>query len=192
MIENEANAFINSQQHEPYPFISEMSYSGDVRKIKINSMKGPFIGLMICIGTQIIFIFVGLFAFDNKPLRILFCTIQLPYIVIIALSPGNTICKYDYNSKIFTSYMIPTLPIPIPYPYFNVKINFQDISGFFVQKIKGGTKKYYKVCVKDKNDEEKIISLGQDTKCSTEYDERINFIPFILRAYLKPGEKNIL
>ena len=74
----------------------------------------------------------------------------------------------------------------------STKINFQDISGFFLQKVKGVSKKYYKVGVKDNNGVEKIISIGQDIKCDSEYDQRLNFIPYILRAYLKPGEKNIL
>ena len=194
MFENEANAFINNQNQnqEPYPFISEMSYSNDIRKIKLNPMKAGLIVLMIYVGIQIIFVFVGLFAFNNKPLRILFCTIHLPFIAILAFSPGSTICKFDYNSKTFTSYVIPILPIPIPYPCLSTKINFQDISGFFLQKVKGVTKKYYKVGVKDNNGVEKIISIGQDIKCDSEYDQRLNFIPFILRAYLKPEEKNIL
>ena len=182
---NESNVFINDNI-ESNPYITEKSYSNNVRKIRINTMKGNLIAVFIILGLQIVFIFVGIFVFEQKALKIMFCTIHIPLLIILAFSPGSTICQYDYSSRTFTSYLLPTVPIPIPYKCFSLTINFEKIDGFYLQNVKGGTKKYYKIGVKDISEQYRIIAIGQDNGCQSELNEKIKMIPFILRAYLKP------
>lgn len=183
---NESSVFINNRNTEDNPYISEISYKNSIRKIRINTMKSNLIALIILFVLEIAFVIIGIFLFENKSLKIMFCTIQLPFIIILAFSPGGTVCKYDYNSKTFSSYLLPTVPIPIPYMCFSLTINFEKIDGFYLQKVSGGTKKYYKIGVKDINGKDNVIAIGQDYKCQSDLDEKIKFIPFLLRAYLKP------
>lgn len=188
MNSNESNAFINNNiDLESNPYITEKSYSNNIRKIRINTMKANLIAVFILLGVQIVFIFVGIFAFEQKALQILFCIINLPILLIISFSPGGTVCQYDYSSKTFTSYLLPTVPIPIPYKCFSLTINFEKIDGFYLQNVTGGTKKYYKIGVKDISEQYRIIAIGQDSGCQGELDEKIKMIPFILRTYLKPA-----
>ena len=53
-------------------------------------------------------------------------------------------------------------------------------------------KKYYKIGVKLNDESERIIMVGQDPSCSSEYNELLNYIPFILRRLLKAGVQNIV
>ena len=137
-------------------------------------------------------IIMGLTIFkDMPPLKILFCVIELPFILIMLLYPANAICQYDYKSMTFISYVIPF--IPIPYMCFLTKeINFNDIEGFFLKKNKNMNKKYFKIGVKLKDESQRIIMVGQDAGCKAEYDEKLNYIPFILRKLLRAGEQNIV
>ena len=183
---NESSVFINNGNTEDNPYIAEISYKNSIRKIRINTMKSNLIALIILFVLEIAFVIIGIFLFENKSLKIMFCTIQLPFIIILAFSPGGTVCKYDYNSKTFSSYLLPTVPIPIPYMCFSLTINFEKIDGFYLQKVSGGSKKYYKIGVKDINGKDNVIAIGQDNKCQSDLDEKIKFIPFLLRAYLKP------
>ena len=184
---NESSVFINNENTENNPYISEISYKNNIRKIRLNTMRVNLIAVIILFVTQIAFILVGILIFsENKPLKIMFCTIQLPILIIIAFSPGGTVCKFDYSSKTFSSRLYPTVPIPIPYGCFSLTINFEKIDGFYLQKIGVTTKKYYKICVKDINNKDSVIAIGQDNKCQSDLDEKIKFIPFLLRAYLKP------
>lgn len=183
---NESSVFIKNENTENNPYISEISYKNNIRKIRINTMRGNLIALIILFSLQIALMLVGIFLFENKSLKIMFCTIQLPFIIIIAFAPGGTVCKYDYNSRTFSSCLLPTVPIPIPYICFSLTIDFQKIDGFFLQKVGTVTKKYYKIGVKDINGKDNIIAIGQDNKCQSDLDEKIKCIPFLLRAYLKP------
>ena len=184
MFENDMNDFINNKQ-EPYPYIKEVSYSNDVRKIKISGNKGILITVIILLCLQVVMMVLGLTLFkDMPPLNILFCVIELPYLLLLLLYPSSAICQYDYKSRTFISYIIPF--IPIPYMCFSLTINFQQIDGFYLQKVGSMTKKYYKIGVKDINGKDTIIGIGQDNKCQSDLDENIKFIPFLLRAYLKP------
>ena len=183
---NESSAFINNENTENNPYISEISYKNNIRKIRISTMKANLIAVIILLVVQVALIFIGIFLFENKSLKIMFCTMQLPMIIIFAFSPGGTVCKFDYNSKIFSSCLLPTIPIPIPYMCFSLTINFDKIDGFFLQKVGNTTKKYFKIGVKDISGKDKIIAIGQDIKCESNLDEKIKFIPFLLRAYLKP------
>ena len=191
MFENDMDDFINNN-HEPYPYIKEISYSNDVRKIKISANKGIIIAVIILLCAQVIMIIMGLTLFkDMPPLKIFFCVIELPFVLIMLLYPASAICQYDYKSRTFISYVIPF--IPIPYMCFSTKeINFNDIEGFFLKKKKNMNKKYYKIGVKLKDESQRIIIVGQDTGCKSEYDEKLNYIPFILRRLLKAGEQNIV
>lgn len=185
---NDSIVFINNENTEKNPYITEISYKNNIRKIRINSMKANLIGLIILLVLQVALILIGIFLFENKTLKIMFCTIQLPFIILLAFSPGGTVCKFDYSSKIFSSCLLPTIPIPIPYMCFSLTINFEKIDGFFLQKVGNMTKRYYKVGVKDISGKDNIIAIGQDAKCQCHgnLDEKIKFIPFLLRAYLKP------
>ena len=183
---NESSVFINDENTEKNPYITEISYKNNIRKIRINTMKANIIGLIILLVLQVALILIGVLLFENKSLKIMFCTMQLPFLIILAFSPGSTVCKFDYSSKIFSSCLLPTIPIPIPYMCFSLKINFENIDGFFLQKVGKTTKKYYKIGVKDISGKDNIIAIGQDIGCKSNLDEKIKFIPFLLRAYLKP------
>ena len=183
---NESSVFMNNENTESNPYISELSYKNSIRKIRINTMKSNLIAIIILAVLQVALILLGIFLFENKALKIMFCTIQLPFILILAFAPGGTVCKYDYSTKTFSSCLLPTVPIPIPYMCFSLTINFQQIDGFYLQKVGSTTKKYYKIGVKDINGKDTIIGIGQDNKCQSDLDEKIKFIPFLLRAYLKP------
>jgi len=176
------NVFINNGNTEDNPYISEISYKNSIRKIRINTMKSNLIALIILFVLEIAFVIIGIFLFENKSLKIMFCTIQLPFIIIFAFAPCNSICIYDYISKTFSSYITPI--IPIPYTCLSTKINFNEISGFYLQKFKRGTKKYYKLGVKSINETEQIIAIGQDTSCKLEFDNSLDYMPYILRALL--------
>ena len=191
MFENDVNDLINNNQ-EPFPYIKEKSYSNDVRKIKISGNKGIFISIIILFCLQLIMVIIGLTLFkDDTPSKIIFCVVELPFLIILLLVPGNAICVYDYKTRTFNSYIVPF--IPIPYMCFSTKeINFNDIEGFFLKKKKSLYKKYYKIGVKLKDESQRTIMVGQDTGCNSEYNEKLNYIPFILRRLLKPGEQNIV
>ena len=191
MFENQQQDMVNLNPDEPYPFVKEVKYTGDIRKIQIKTSKAFLIGMIILVSIQVIFIIIGLTAFaNNKPLKILFCTIQLPYILMFLLIPANATCIYDYTTKTFTSYVSPI--IPIPFGCFSTKINFNEIAGFFLHKLKHGTKKYYKVGVKREDGRILVIAIGQDTKCQTDFDKNLDYIPYLLRTFLKPGEQHLV
>ena len=191
MFENEQKDMLNINPDQPYPFVKEIKYTGDIRKIQIKTSKAYIIAIIIFLCIQAIFLIIGLTAFaDNKPLKILFCTIQLPFIIMFAFIPANATCIYDYTTKTFSSYVSPV--IPIPFGCFSTKINFNEIAGFFLHKLRGGTKKYYKIGVKGQDGRLQIIVIGQDTKCQTDFDKNLDYIPYILRAMLKPGEQHII
>ena len=191
MFESDPNDF-NNNSNEPYPFVKELSYSDDIRKIKITGGKGMLYALYITLSMEVICVILGLTLFaDIKPLKILFCIMQLPYMLIFLFSPADAICKYDYTNKTFVSYITPLLPIPYTC-FFSNQINFYDIEGFFLSKSKNANKKYFKVGVRLQNGQEIIIYVGQDASCSCEFRKEIDFIPFILRKLLKPGEQNII
>ena len=188
--ENDMNEFFNKVT-DPYPFIKEVSYSSDSRKIRISTGKGIIIAAFILIGVQIIFTIIAFTVFaDDNFLKMLFCFIELPFLLIILLIPAYTICIYDYNSKIFISYIIPIIPIPY-LCYTRNKINFYDIEGFFLEKKLIVTKHYYKVGVKLKDGQQRVIMVGQEVQCERRHDRR-DLIPFILRRLLKSGEQNIV
>ena len=135
MFENDLNDFINNQ-NSSYPFIKEISYSNDIRKIKISGQKSLLIAVIVLLCVQAFMILIGFTVFkDIKPLKILFCIMELPFLFVLLIAPANAICKYDYNSKTFISYVVPI--IPIPYMCFSSGlINFNEISGFFIKKRK--------------------------------------------------------
>ena len=191
MFENDFNDFINNQKG-PYPYIKEISYSNDVRIIKIKGQKATLITFIILACFQVVMVIIGLTAFkEYKFVKILFCVIELPFMLIMLIAPADALCKYDYNSRTFISYVVPI--IPIPYMCFSTKtINFNEISGFFLKKKKTVNKKFYKIGVKLNDEDERIILVAQDPGCSSEYNEKLNYIPFILRRLLKPGEQNIV
>ena len=191
MFLNEQKDMVNMSPDEPYPYIKEIKYAGGIRKIKIKTSKAYLIGIIILLCSEAVFLIIGLTVFsDDKPMKIMFCTIQLPFILMFAFIPANATCEYDYATKTFSSYVTPV--IPIPFGCFSTKINFSDISGFYLQKLKGGTKKYYKIGVKSDDGREQIIAIGQDTKCQGEFDKSLDYIPYILRALLKPGEQHLV
>jgi len=188
MIHGDLNEFFYDQ-NTPYPHMKELSYENDKRKVSIGSIKAIKVALIIFIVSQIVFMLIAFLAFwENNPMKFVFCFIQLPFIIIFAFVPCNSICIYDYISKTFSSYITPI--IPIPYTCLSTKINFNEISGFYLQKFKRGTKKYYKLGVKSINETEQIIAIGQDTSCKLEFDNSLDYMPYILRALLKPGEQN--
>ena len=138
---------------------------------------------------------LGLFLFAHLiHLKILFCVMEVPLMILFLLMPANAICIFDYNAKTFRSYPVGIIPIPCKC-FSNIFINFCDISGFFVKKsIKQG-KRYCKVGVKLNDGQELAIIVGQIVKCGYQDSqelEPLNYIPYILRKFLKAGEHNIL
>ena len=182
---------INNNNQESFPYIKEISFLYDMRKIKIFSWKGNIIALIIFLCIQLILTLVAFLAFnDNHFIKLVFCIVEVPSIIVFILAPSNAICKYDYTNKVFSSYITPI--IPIPYYCFSTKVNFHEISGFFLNKIKKYNKKYYQIGVKLNDGSEQIIIVGQDHTCKSEFDEKLDYIPYILRALLKSEPQNII
>ena len=182
--------FINNT-NEPYPYVKETSYSGDLRKIQLSSGNGILIAVIILAVVQVIMMIIGFTAFpDAKPIKIMFCVMELPFLLILLIVPYKAVCEYDYINKTFRNYVQGI--IPIHYTCFSMNINFYDIAGFYLHKKKGVTKKYYIVGVKLQNGQNKVILTGQDTSCNMEYDRKLDYIPFILRRLLKGGEQNFV
>ena len=189
MFDRDSNLINNYS--ETCPFVKEIKNTGDTRKIRIITSKGYFIGIIILIIIQVILMIIALATIsDDKSLKIMICTIELPIIVLFVFIPGNTTCLYDYTSKTFSSYI--SLLIPLPFHYFSTKLNFNEISGFYIKKVKTVTKKYYKIGIKNEDGKEIIIAMGQDIKCDTEFDKNLDNIPFILRSFLKPGDQHLV
>ena len=197
MIEDEAEKFFNDKT-KPYPFIKEIDYDLGIRKIKIKFELAYIITIIILIVVQLILMAVGFIAFKhNNEIKILFCVLELPLILAFLLVPANAICIYDYNAKTFRSYPVGIIPIPCRC-FSNVFVNFCDIAGFFVKKVTKRGKRNYKIGVKLNDGQELTIMVGQNpkVKCSCtpppeEVDE-MNYIPFLLKKYLKPGETNMI
>ena len=181
---------LNNINQEPYPYIKEISDTNDIRKIKILGWKGLIIGIIILLCLQVVLMLIGFLAFDDSFLRLFFCFLNIPYLLILLLAPAKAICTYDYTNQVFSSYVTPI--IPIPYICFSTKVNFREISGFFLYKMKKYTKKYYQIGIRLEDGNDQIIQIGQDHTISKEFDKKLEFIPYILRALLKPGKQNII
>ena len=166
------------------PFVSEISHIQGERIIKITAWRGIYYSLIIFLVLEIIEIIIALTVFKNAPiLKWLFIFFLFPIFIQFLFIPVKAICKYDYNNKTFSSHMSPV--IPIPYPCSSFSITFNDIDFFYLFKIKKVGKKYYKIGVNTKDGEDHDIILGQDDKCSLEFDEKILSIPSIMKLYLR-------
>ena len=183
--QNENINFIQDLQG-PSPYVKEISNEHGERIIKITAWKSIYYALLLFLVMEIIEIILGFLLFKNNYMRWLFVFLLVPFIIVFLLIPANAICKFDYNNRTFSSYVTPV--IPIPYPFFRVKIQFEDISFFYLFKIKKSynKKKFYKIGLCHIDGEDKDIIMGQDHKCSRTYDPKLFLIPKILKSYLKP------
>ena len=115
--------FINNT-NEPYPYVKETSYSGDLRKIQLSSGNGILIAVIILAVVQVIMMIIGFTAFpDAKPIKIMFCVIELPFLLILLIVPYKAVCEYDYINKTFRNYVQGIIPI-----HYKVILTGQDTS----------------------------------------------------------------
>ena len=181
---NDENVNFIKDIYGPSPFVSEISHIQGERIIKITAWRGIYYSFIIFFILEIIEIIIALTVFKNAPiLKWIFIFLLLPIFIHFLFIPVKAICKYDYNNKTFSSHMCPV--IPIPYPCYSFSISFNDIDFFYLFKIKKAGKKYYKIGVNTKDGEDHDIILGQDDKCSLEFDDKILNIPSIMKLYLR-------
>ena len=193
MIEEQAETFFNDR-NQPYTYIKELENNLGLRKIKIKFQKPFIISIFIFIALQIVLMIVGLLLLRFTELKVLFSVMMIPFMIVFLFIPSNAICIFDYNAKTFSSHPVGIIPVPLKC-FSSVFVNFCDISGFYLKKFTKYGKRSYNVGIKLNDGSELTILAGQNTqgcpKKNQEVDE-INFIPFVLRKFLKPGEQNIL
>ena len=166
------------------PFINEISYNQGQRIIKITAWRSLKYSLLLFLIIEIIEIIIAFTVFKKIPyLKWLFTLFLLPIFIPFFFLPVKAICKYDYNNKIFSSFISPV--IPISYSCFSFNVKFKDIDFFYFFKIKKTGKKYYKIGVNTIDGEDHDIILGQDDSCSLEFDNRVLEIPGILKFFLR-------
>ena len=176
--------FIPGNNNMQSPYIKEKSHIQGERIIEIIAWKSIYSSLIVFIILEIIEIIIAFTLFRKITfLKWLFILFLFPIFIPFLFIPVKAICKYDYNNKIFLSHVSPV--IPITYSFYSNKINFEDISFFYFFKINKAGKKYYKIGINKKDGEDHDIILGQDIKCSREYDNKVKQIPFILKTYLR-------
>ena len=174
----------NNNNNLQSPYIKEKSYSQGERIIEIIVWKSIYYSLILFLILEIIEITIAFTVFRNiNFLKWIFVFLLVPIFIPFLFIPVKAICKYDYNNKIFSSSVSPI--IPITYPFYSNKINFENISFFYFFKIKKAGKKYYKIGINKKDGKDQDIILGQDIQCSREYDEKVKQIPFILKSFLR-------
>ena len=168
----------------PSPYIKEISNLHGERIIKIIAWKSIYFALILFAILEIIEIIIALTLFRKIFIKWLFIFLLVPFMIMFLLIPINAICKFDYNNKTFSSYITPI--IPIPYCFYRIKVQFEDISFFYFFKIKKLTKRYYKIGINLVNGEDKDIIVGQDHTKDSKYDPKLLIIPKILKSYLRP------
>ena len=168
----------------PSPYIKEISNIHGERTIKIVAWKSIYFALILFVILEAVEILIALLLFRKIFIKWLFIFQLVPLMVMFLFIPINAICKFDYNNKTFTSYITPA--IPIPYCFYNIKVQFEDISFFYFLKIKKLSKRYYKIGINLVNGEDKDIIVGQDHTFRKDYDPQLLLIPKILKSYLRP------
>lgn len=182
--EEEMNFIPGNNNNLDYPYIKEKSHAQGERIIEIIAWKGIYYSLLVFLILEIIEIIIAFTLFRNITfLKWIFLFLLIPYFIPFLFIPVKAICKYDYNNKIFSSRVSPI--IPITYSFYSININFEDISFFYFFKINKAGKKYYKIGINKKDGEDHDIILGQDIKCSREFDNKVKQIPHILKTYLR-------
>ena len=122
------------------PFINEISYNQGERIIKITAWRSLKYSLLLFLIIEIIEIIIAFTVFKKIPyLKWLFTLFLLPIFIPFFFLPVKAICKYDYNNKIFSSFISPV--IPISYSCFSFNVKFKDIDFFYFFKIKKTGKK---------------------------------------------------
>ena len=177
-------ALINGNNSSPYVSEVSVSHSEKVRTVKVIAWKGLYYALIILFVFEIIMCLIGFFLFREIPsLKIAFCFMELPMIILFLFVPIKAICTYDYVNKVFSCYKMPILPIP--YNFLKFSVNFSEISYFYFAKMKSLGKKNYKIGLNTHDGQDKTIIFGQDHVCSEEFDIKLSEIPVLLRHYLK-------
>ena len=179
---NEDNNNLIHNSESPSPYIKEIEHANGERIIQITGFKGIYYGLIIFGVLEIIEIIIAFTLLRKIPfLQWLIILILLPFVILFLFIPVKAICKFDYNNKIFSSYITPI--IPISYPFYSHKIDFHEISFFYFFKIKKSSKKYYKLGINKLNGDDCDIILGQDHTISSNYDSKLCALPSIFKSY---------
>ena len=180
----ENNLFLSKEGTFQSSYIKELKYSkGESRIIQITGFKGIYYIFLFFLILEIIEIIIAFTILRRISfLKWLLTLNLLPFIILFLFIPVKAICKFDYNNKIFTSYITPI--IPIAYPFYSHKVDFNDISFFYFFKIKKLSKKYYKLGINKLNGDDCDIILGLDASCSTKYDPKLFLLPSIFKSFL--------
>ena len=179
------NFIQNDENSSLSPYIEEVSYIGAERIIKIKAFKGIYIGLIVLLVVEVVLIILAFTLVSSVPFaKWLLILNMIPFIILFLFIPDKAICKFNYNTKRFSSYLTPIIPIPCF--FYKIDISFHDISFFYFFKIPKCTKRYFKLGINTKDGEDLDIILGQDSTLSKQYDEKLFKLPGILKSYLKP------